>query len=322
MRSPLKCAAGLVLTLLALGSADCSDNAVAPAIGADSITATIPVTSGTYGIAVAPNGAVYATRVTGNTMARISLSTLSVVGSVTVGAVPTGVAFSPNGATAYVTNQLDQNLGVVNVGNDSEVATVPVNGDPFVTLPSPDGSRVIVACNDDSIFVVDAGTRSVVASLYTGTAPNGLVFNGTGTRLYVSNSFGGTVVEVNPGAPAVLRTFTTGGMPQGIALSGDGTVLYAANQGGWLDAWNLGTGARLDSIPLGAPAFGLARSPDDQVLYVGLYTTGEVAVVNRATRKVIKTLTTGGVPRRIAFTADGRHAVIANEIGWVSVVTR
>ena len=314
------------LTLLLICSAGCNKSTTGrtppPVLGADSLTATIPVPGGPYGIAVAGNGAVYATIPGRGVLARISLSTLSVVRSVTVGAVPTGVAFTPNGATAYVTNQLDGNLGVVDVARDSEVATISVHGNPFVTLPSPDGSRVIVACNDDSIFVVNPGTRSVVASRYVGIAPNGLVFNTAGTRLYVSNSFGGTVAEVDPAVPAVLRTFTTGGMPQGIALSGDGTLLYVANQAGWLEVRSVDTFARLDSIPLAGPAFGLARSPDDGVVYVGLYTIGEVAVVNRATRQVIKTLVTGGEPRRIAFTADGRHAVIANASGWVDVVTR
>ena len=106
------------------------------------------------------------------------------------------------------------------------------------------------------------------------------------------------------------------------ALSGDGTELYIANEAGWLEVRSIATLARLDSIPLAGPAFGLARSPDDAVLYAGLYTIGRVAVINRATRQVIKTLATGGNPRRIAFTADGRHAVIANLAGWVDVVTR
>jgi DNA-binding beta-propeller fold protein YncE len=138
----------------------------------------------------------------------------------------------------------------------------------------------------------------------------------------VSNFLSGTVVEVNPATPAVLRTFTTGGYPQGIALSADGTELYIANESGWLETRSIATGVRLDSIPLDGGGFGLARSPDDGVLYVGIPSKGEVQIVRRATRQVIKTLATGGVPRRIAFTADGRHAVIANASGWVDVVGR
>jgi DNA-binding beta-propeller fold protein YncE len=49
---------------------------------------------------------------------------------------------------------------------------------------------------------------------------------------------------------------------------------------------------------------------------------GKVMIVRRATHQVITSMATGGSPRRIAFTADGRHAVIANNAGWVDVVSR
>lgn len=311
-----------VVTLMAVASGGCGNNPAAVLVAADSVAATIPVPGDAYGIDVASNGTVYATLLGNSALVRLSLSTLSVVRTIPVGSGPTGVAFSPTGATAYVTNQLSSTLGIVNVATDSEMAETAVHGNPFVTLPSPDGAKVFVTGNDDSIFVINAATRSVAASLYVGAAPNALAFNAAGTRLYVSNFFGGTVVEVDPSVPVVRRIFVTGGMPQGLALSGDGTELYIANELGWLEVRSIATGARLDSIPLAGPAFGLARSPDDAVLYAGLYTIGRVAVVNRATRKVIKTLATGGEPRRMAFTADGRHAVIANAAGWVDVVTR
>ena len=68
--------------------------------------------------------------------------------------------------------------------------------------------------------------------------------------------------------------------------------------------------------------FALARSPDNGVLYVGIPSMGRVQIFQRATRQLIKRLATGGTPRRIAFTANSRHAVIANESSWVDVVNR
>ena len=130
---------------------------------ADALSSRIPVSGGTYGIDVSSTGVVYGTVASGSSLVRLSLTPPSLVRSVAVGFTPTGVAFSPDGATAYVTNQASRTLGVVNVATDSQVATVPVNADPFVTLVSPDGSRVIVTGNNDSIFVVNAATRSVVA---------------------------------------------------------------------------------------------------------------------------------------------------------------
>jgi len=138
----------------------------------------------------------------------------------------------------------------------------------------------------------------------------------------VSNSFGGTVREVDPVTRAILRTFATGGRPQGLALSADGTELYVANEFEWLGVYSLASGNRLDSIPLAGGGVGLARSSDDAVLYVRLPWSGEVQIVSRTAHRAIKTLQTGGIPRRIAFTSDSRRAVIANESGWVDVVAR
>jgi YVTN family beta-propeller protein len=288
----------------------------------DALADRIAIPGPMYGIDVSSGGVVYATANAGNAMARLSLAPPAMTGSVLVGYGPTGVAFSPNGATAYVTNQLSRTLGVVDVASDVQVDTVPVNADPFVTAVSPDGSTVIVTGNSDSIFVVNAASRTVVASLAVGSAPNGLAFNAAGTRLYVSNALDGSVMEVNPVTPAVLRTFTTGGRPQGLALSADGTELYIANEFGWLETRNIASGARVDSIPLDGGGFAVARSPDNAVLYVGIPSIGRVQIFQRATRQVIKRLATGGTPRRIAFTSDSRHAVIANEWGWVDVVNR
>ena len=293
-----------------------------PPVLPDSLTTRIPTLIGAYGIDVSGSGVVFTAISAESSLVRMSLATLAPVDTVHVGLAPTGVAFSPDGNTAYVTNQGSGTLGVVNVAADSQVATVAIGQSPFVTLPSPDGSKVIVTGNAGSIYVVNASTRAVVGSLLVGGAPNGLAFNAAGTRVYVSTFWAGTVVEVDPATPAVLRTFTAGGYPQGLALSADGTRLYIANETGFLEVRDIGTGARLDSIPLAGAAFDLARSPDDSVLYVGLYDVGKVMVVDRVTFQVAKTLVTGGSPRRIAFTADGRHAVIANQAGWVDVVTR
>ena len=292
---------------------------VAPA---DTVTARIPVPGSTYGIDVSGGGVIYATVVSAQRLARVSLTTLALVDTIHVGAAPTGVAFSPDGASAYVTNQFSGTLSVVKVAADSQVATVTLGNAPFVVLPSPTGSPVVATDNSGNLYFVDPGTNSVTATLSVGGAPNGLAFNGAGTRLYASTMIGGTVAVVNPVSHALLSTIATGGVPQGLALSGDGTELYVANEAGRLDVYSVASAARLASIPLDGGGFGLARSPDDSVLYVGIPSLGKVQIVRRSTRQVTKTLAVGGTPRRIAFTPDGRHVLIANEAGYVSVVTR
>ncbi|MFI5279115.1 MAG: YncE family protein, partial [Gemmatimonadales bacterium] len=112
-------------------------------------------------------------------------------------------------------------------------------------------------------------------------------------------------------------TFVLGGAPQGIAVSPDGSTLYVANESGDLDVVDIASGNVTAPLNFGAGAFGLALSPDAVQLYATLWTVGSVAVVDRATLTIVKTISTGGIPRRVAFSPDGLTAAVASEGGSV-----
>src|SRR5438034_818512 len=67
-------------------------------------------------------------------------------------------------------------------------------------------------------------------------------------------------------------------------------------------------------------AFDVAVTPDDAQLYVSTLADGKVYVLDRAQRMVVDSIVTGGSPRYVGFDADGTHAVIPNEGGWVDFV--
>jgi YVTN family beta-propeller protein len=252
---------------------------------------------------------------------RLALPGLRPVATIIVGDVPTQVAFGPTGNTAYVTNQFSRSLGILDLASNTQVYALPLNGDPFVTAASADGKTVYVTVNIDSLFVIDAATRTVAARLPIPGAPNGLAFHPTAPALYVSASFGGTVTEVNTTAPNVAQTIFVGGIPQGLAVSPNGTALYVANLAGWIDVVNTDTRTLQDSIalPEDAGAFGLALAPDGATLYATLPHRGAVVRIATATGMVTQRYPTGGTPRRIAVHSSG-VVVVANEDGWVEVL--
>ena len=75
------------------------------------------------------------------------------------------------------------------------------------------------------------------------------------------------------------------------------------------------------AVRLDGRAYGLALSRDNRQLYVGLVTSEKVQVVDRESLRVVRTIPTGGVPREITFSPSGKTALIANEAGWIDVVT-
>jgi YVTN family beta-propeller protein len=273
-----------------------------------------------YAVAVSAQGLAYVTQLDAAALTAANPSTLALGGAVGVGSVPTDVAFDPSGTTAYVTNQLDGTLGIVSVASGVQVATVPLGGDPFDVIVSPDGARVYVTTNANQVVVVSAATRAVIGTIPTAAGPQRLAFHPNGTFLYVATIFGGVVHEINVATMLVTRTFVVGGTPQGMAVSPDGAELYIANEAGWLDVWSLGGNTLLSSIPLPASGFGLAMTKDATQIYVSLFALGKVAVIDRLGRTIVNQLFTGGDPRRIAFSADGLTALIANQAGWVDFV--
>lgn len=47
------------------------------------------------------------------------------------------MAFNSTGTVAYVTNQLNQNVGVIDVATNTQVDVIPVTGDPFELFVQP-----------------------------------------------------------------------------------------------------------------------------------------------------------------------------------------
>lgn len=273
-----------------------------------------------FGVAVGERGDVLVTQLDAATVARGALPSSALGTSIAVGAVPTDIEVDRTGAYAYVTNQFSSNVGVIDLATNVQVATIPVSGDPYRVVLSPDGSSLFVTGNADSLFIVDVASRAITARLAVGLDANGVAANYNGTRVYVSNQSDGTVSEVDLTTNTVLRTIPVGGHPQELVLSPGGTLLFVADESGSVQIWSLRAGRKRGEIAVPGGAFAMAVSPDWRQLYISSSLGGAVYLIDWKTGATLKTVTTGGMPRRIAFAADGATAVVANEAGWVDFI--
>ena len=64
----------------------------------------------------------------------------------------------------------------------------------------------------------------------------------------------------------------------------------------------------------------MALSRDGTLLYASIIQGGEIQVVKRASKAVVATVVTGGVPRAVLFDAPRNQVAVANEAGWVDVL--
>jgi YVTN family beta-propeller protein len=83
------------------------------------------------------------------------VATGDVTDTITVGADPISVAFSPNGKKAYVTNYDDETLSIINVASGEVTDTITVGGYPISVAFSPKGKKAYVAnVGDNTISVI------------------------------------------------------------------------------------------------------------------------------------------------------------------------
>jgi len=287
----------------------------------DSSLERVKLPNRSYGAAIAPNGVAYVTQVDLGKLRRLDLPSHTFGAEVLVGSIPTEIAFNSTGAVAYVTNQSSQNVGVVNVSTNTQTDAIPVTGDPFEVMAAPGDSILYVSTNVDSVYGIRLSTKAVVAAFATPAIGNGFALRND-TLLYVSTHSGGTVIEFNLKTRVVARTFTVGGTPQKLIVSPDGNELYIANQAGYVQFWNLVTGAQIGgnlALTPGSAGYGIARRPSNGQLYVtsAYFGGGNIHIINPVTRTLTRTIVAGGSTRRVVFNASGSIGFVPNEGGWI-----
>ena len=130
--------------------------------------------------------------VSGDTNRRLS--------EVQVGIEPNGVALTPDGTRAYVTNTVSGTVSVISVnrnGRPRVLTNIPVGTEPFGIVSTPNGTRMYVSNKySNTVSVVDTKTNRVIQTVGgVGTHPRGLAItnNGNGDdtdeTVFVSNFY-------------------------------------------------------------------------------------------------------------------------------------
>jgi len=273
-----------------------------------------------FDVAMGAHGEVWLSRVHAASVDCLTLEPLRVLCSVPTGAVPSRIAIARSGQYAYVSNQFASEVAVIDLQQRRQIGTIAVPGNPLGAVLSLDGQTLFVTTNLDCLHAIRLPTGQIIRSVPIPMACTSLLLHPGGTRLFVPTFRAGTILELETRTLKTLGSHGVGGVVHELACTPDGLRLYATNEDGWVDAIQLTTGRR-DSLQCGTMVHGLALSPDGAVLYAGLLRAGAVAVVDRERLRHVATIHTGGKPRRIAFDITGRRAIVANEDGWVDLIT-
>jgi YVTN family beta-propeller protein len=326
----------IALAGLAVLIAGCADPVLAPAapdastvVQTQTLTHPAGIVSGTtpldgepYGVDVSTQGLVYATQLDFGQVATSTLASQTINGTIAVGGFPTGVTFSANGQTAYVTNQGSANVGVIDVKSGKQVATIPTpdGSSPFVVAISSNGQQLFIGTNGATVLVVDAKSLAVTDQIPVPSVSNGFALSPDNKTMFVSSFISGTVTEFVVKTHSVVQTFAPGGAPQGLVTNKHGTELYVVNENGFVSLFDIASGAPISTLPLDAGGFGAAVTPDDNNLYLTEPNAGIVQIVDLKARALASTISVGGNPRRVAFSSKGDMGVVTNLNGYLSFI--
>ncbi|HTX37119.1 MAG TPA: alkaline phosphatase family protein [Bryobacteraceae bacterium] len=218
--------------------------------------------------------------------------------------VPTGIAFSPDGKTAYVALSRENALAVIDATTREVRRKVEVGMAPFG-----------VAASAGKIYVSNrAGRRPLPADTVAPSSGSEVV-----TDPLTGSSTTGTVSVVDAATLAVTE-LPVGLAPANLALSPDQKILAVAN--GHSDSVSLidtATAAREDvKIPtypentLGSQPIALAFTPDGKTLYVACGGNNAIAVVkpHGRTWKVEGAAPTAWFPTALAVDSEGGLRVL------------
>jgi len=268
----------------------------------------------------------------------------SVVATITVGAAPWGVAFSPDGTRAYVGNSGSGSISVIDVMSRTQIAQLSGGAGPAGVAVTPDGSSVLIADYgrwsmlflDPADLNAPVGEQSLEAPvggqlLVSCQGPLAVAMRDDGTAAYVGCSDDGRIREITiPGRVVTsLREPPYGSSVRDIAYVAKGSkarddfayllnVTQNPNQayfggfGGYFRLHHSATNIAL-------PGYGLSLAVDRRgtLAYVGDQ-SGNLSIIGIAadgSGSVLHTAQIGGELGGVALSPDERTAYVTDRVG-------
>jgi len=238
-----------------------------------------------------------------------------VIGTITVGKQPSGMAISPKGDLALVANRADGTISVLSIrGKDVLVVdsvTVGTATDSVSAVAiTPDGKHAFAAkaaANKVALLTID-GDKVIYdkRDLPTGIFPYNVAVTPDGKlALTVDNGNGGgsdgnaktvSVIDLEANPVRVIDHVTVGDSPEGLAISPKGDLAVSVEARGsnmpktafFYHPTGAVTALKIDGkkvtnvgeVNVGALPEAVAFSPDGSYLYVGNFIDGDLSVLH------------------------------------------
>jgi DNA-binding beta-propeller fold protein YncE len=279
-----------------------------------------------HGISIASDGTMLITRLIASDVVPGNTDEMSFAPAVAIAGVPVDVAFTPDGRTAFLPLVQPNVVAIFDVASATVTGNLAVAFRALRALVTPDGNHVYVTSEGDgtfhsTVYDFDAHTHALIDTIVVGATANGIAYDSTHARLFVSSQATDAVFEIDATNDTIVRRIPVLTQPQDVAVSLDGSELWVATEStSGVQVFDAATGNPILSVPNTSGAFGLKMSPDGAQFYVTRSSAGLCAIIDAHAHQVVKPFHTGPSPRRIAFNAKGTRAIITDDhIGVVLI---
>ena len=257
------------------------------------------------------------------TSSATSVGASSDIVTVPVGSTPWSIAFSPDGALAYVSNVGSDNVTVIDTASRSTVATISALTDAEALATTATSLLVRTASGPNGrLSIINPATRTTTSTIdsqeffnYGGLA----VSPDQGFAYLVSQS---EITRINLGNSSVTKSASVLNSYSELAIHPSGNTLWATSyNSGTITAFNTSTMSTISTITPGFGLIGITVSSDGSKLYVADCMPGSVLVFDSTNLTQIDSIPVSGCPYKVALSPTGNDIFVSRlSAGKVTVI--
>ena len=219
-----------------------------------------------------------------------------------------------------VLNKNDANVSLIDPRSGETITQLPVGIGPHEAACSPDGETLVV-CNygdqrpGSTLTVIDLAKRQVRSTidLAPNRRPHGIAFLPDGKTLAITAETEKRLLLVDLEQQKVAATIpTNASVSHMVVLAPDGKRAFTTNLGsGSVSALDLEGKKLIKVLATDKGCEGIAWRPGTNELWVTNREANTLSIIDTDELEVTGSIPCGTFPLRIAFTQDGRHALVA-----------
>lgn len=224
----------------------------------------------------------YAANYDSNNITVFDKKSLHVIGVITSGRGPGGIAIEQNLRRAYVTLAVDDSVDVIDMTSGEVINNIKLSpGDsPRGPAFTPD-RRLLLTANtrSDTVSVIDPSSLIELTRVPVGNGPNSVVIDPAGRRAYAFNTLSSTISVIDLASSSVVSVISTEPGPLWGQFNREGNKLYVIHE--WssyitvIDPFSLSV---LSRVRAGMGVNALKLDTRTNLLYVGKKDTGLIEV--------------------------------------------